>query len=448
MTLEKYYQDIEESLPVQYAPEYADLVVANGNHELPVHRWFRLKEAFSSSLFARIVDDSGLGQRSSLRVLDPYSGSGTTQVAVVEHVLTGRLRDATVYGIERNPFLHLLASTKLQALKEPPEDFAAYAWEVSKVALASRSTPVLPALSTFHRPEFFEHQDLEQLLRLRDAIDSQNSQLRSAVSMNLALICIGAAVGSISNLRRDGRALRYVSKPQRPSALEAFIEKATQVDADLKSFLGMSRGVGRMSGRVILGDGRILEGIDARFVPFDLVIFSPPYPNNIDYTEVYKLENWILGFIQNQAEFRSQRLGTVYSHPSVLRDDPLPCEMLESRENETLSQVAFDIVANVPKDRYYESRLRMLRGYLRDMLLTLKSAAKMLSPSGKVVYVVGNSVHGRPPGDFVIAADLLLAKLAGMAGLSVERLAVARTLRRRESKSRFIRESVVFLQPG
>jgi DNA modification methylase len=34
---------------------------------------------------------------------------------------------------------------------------------------------------------------------------------------------------------------------------------------------------------------------------FDLILTSPPYPNNIDYSEVYKLELWLLGFIDKQA---------------------------------------------------------------------------------------------------------------------------------------------------
>src|SRR5262249_45744406 len=48
-----------------------------------------------------------------------------------------------------------------------------------------------------------------------------------------------------------------------------------------------------------------------------LAVYSPPYLNCIDYTEVYKLESWLLGLIRDQREFRQTRLGTLRSHPSI-----------------------------------------------------------------------------------------------------------------------------------
>jgi hypothetical protein len=86
------------------------------------------------------------------------------------------------------------------------------------------------------------------------------------------------------------------------------------------------------------------------------------------------------------------------------------------------------------------------------MARTLGSAFDVLRPGAQLVYVVGNSAHGTGPTAFVIAADLLLADLATRAGFDVERIEVARSLRRRQPvESRFLRESVVFarrpLQP-
>jgi hypothetical protein len=198
---------------------------------------------------------------------------------------------------------------------------------------------------------------------------------------------------------------------------------------------------------VTLGDGRTFDEIMDDAQEFDLIIFSPPYPNNIDYTEVYKLENWLLGYITDESAFFDQRMRTVYSHPSLLRPDPLPSSNLSTKENDLLAQVVAPLVDAVPKDRYSLARERMLRGYALDMFLTLRSAAKRVAPTGHVAYVVGNSVHGRPPREFVIAADLLMAQLAGVAGLLVERICVARFPRRRVVASPFLRESVVFLKP-
>lgn len=439
--LERHYASTETSFPTTWSPHLGPLVAPNGNASTPVHRWFHLKEAYSCRLLSHLLEEGAFSQRRELRVLDPYAGVGTAGVSLAHAVSRGSLAKASFYGIECNGFLHLVASAKLSALQRPPQSFFQYCQRIASAALAAhRREPPVPTLSTFRDPDFFDREDLLQLLRLADAISRDAEHGNDRVATALARVCLGAIVEPVSNLRRDGRALRYTEKRDRPPVIQAFLAKARQVSEDLPA-----AGV-RLRGRVIHGDGRVCAGVDGRFEPFDLVVYSPPYPNNIDYTEVYKLENWLLGFIGDQPAFVEQRMKTVYSHPSVLRPDPLPSAELTAAENEAALRVIEPVLTSVPEDRYFEGRRRMLRGYARDMLLTLKSARSRLAADGRVVYVVGNSVHGAPPSQFVVAADLIIAQLAVAAGFTVDRIEVARRLRRRHSASRFLRESIVFLR--
>jgi hypothetical protein len=88
----------------------------------------------------------------------------------------------------------------------------------------------------------------------------------------------------------------------------------------------------------------------------------------------------------------------------------------------------------------------MLRGYVLDMYVSLRSAMCRVTPGGYVVYVVGNSVHGTSSASLVIAADLLIAELAVALGYDLVGIGVARQLRRRFVESPFLRESVVTLR--
>jgi hypothetical protein len=440
LELERRYTESESSFRTTWSPDYGSLVAPNGNAGAAVHRWFHLKEAYSSRLLSHLLREIAPSQTSGLRVLDPYAGVGTTAISLADSVSRGELNRVCTYGIECNGFLHLVASAKLAALQQPPKSFMTYVQSLTSSALNSQNDePEIPVLSTFKDPASYEREDLIQLLRLRDAIVQEAGRGADPLVTALAKVCLGAIVEPVSNLRRDGRALRYTEKRDRQPTVQAFLTKARQISYDLPQ-----RSV-PIAGRVIRGDGRICEGIDRRFNPFDLIVFSPPYPNNIDYTEVYKLENWLLGFIEDQSSFAQQRMRTVYSHPSVLRPDPLPSIDLSPAENAAALEVIEPVLGSIPHDRYLEGRRRMVGGYARDMLLTLKSARARLAPNGRIVYIVGNSVHGAAPNQFVIAADLVIAQLAVTAGLEVERVAVARHLRRRHTSSRFLRESVVFL---
>jgi hypothetical protein len=172
----------------------------------------------------------------------------------------------------------------------------------------------------------------------------------------------------------------------------------------------------------------------------DVILFSPPYPNNIDYTEVYKLEAWLLGFINSHEEFASQRLRTLYSHPSLLRED----FTTPNGVSPVVEPLIAPLIAVVPDDRYRTARRSMIRGYASDMLMTLQSCYRALRPDGHLVYVVGNSLHGSGDHCFVLAADLLIARLAMAAGFEVASVEIARSLQRRRHASSFLRESVVF----
>ncbi len=441
LALAKYYAELEDRVSVEFVPEYGQLVTPNGNVDSPVHRWFHLKEAYSHRFVPTILKDLGYTAISRLRVADPFAGAGTTLISIADLVQNGDLSDAVAYGIERNPFLHLVAHAKLSALQQPPRRYMKFAKSIADAALKSRADPPeVPSLSTFHRPEYFDLVDIQQLLRVRAAIEKSEQAGADQVPVLMAKLCVGATVEAISNLRRDGRTLRYVDKASRPAPIEGFLAKAKQMDDDLPS-----RPV-PIQGRIILGDGRQFDGIDRRFRPFDLIVYSPPYPNNIDYTEVYKIENWLLGFIRDGVGFVDQRLLTVYSHPSILRPDPLPDPALSVRENRKIGDVIAPLIAAVPDDHYQDGRLRMIRGYAVDMFKALQHARRRLKPNGRLVYVAGNSVHGRAPREFVIAADLLIAELAREVGFEVERLAVARDLWRRVRTGSYLRESVVVLR--
>lgn len=442
--IEDHYRRVERNFTVESAAEYATLVIPTGNASAPIHRWFHLKEAYSHRLLQRVLKDTEVGSRKSIRVLDPFAGGGTTVASVVDAMTDGECEKAAVYGVECNGFLHLVASTKLCAAQQPPRDLAKVAEKVAATALDVRSSgeAELPALSTFRNERFFAPTDVRELVRIREAISDAERRGADPIAVGAMRVALGASVELVSNLRRDGRALRYTEKKARPTPTDAFMEKVRLIAADLPS-----RSI-EVEGTVLRGDGRDLVGLAQAVGKFDLVIFSPPYPNNIDYTEVYKLENWLLGFITDSQSFTGQRLRTVYSHPSLLRPDPLPCAALSAEENDALLAVTAPLVRSIPDDRYTEARRRMLRGYALDMYRTLRALVPRVRRDGRVVYVVGNSVHGHAPNQFVIAADLLIAELAVAAGLTVERIAIARQLRRRAGASAFLRESVVFLKPS
>jgi hypothetical protein len=431
-----HYRALEAPLDLVRSGKYEQLVAPNGNSKVPVHRWFHMKEAYSHIFFAQVLKDIGLADRKYLRVLDPFAGVGTTALAVADTVAHGGLAGATVYGVECNPFLHLVGAAKLRALQSPPYEFLFTAQKVAASVLCGRITADhVPQLSTFANPQYFDPSSVRQLVSLREAIEVEAKAGANPDAINLAKVCLGTVVEPASGLRRDGRALRYVKTKPRLKPVAEFLRRAEQIQEDLPA-----KSV-PVNGSIVLGDGRTLDSLPRE--SFDLVVFSPPYPNNIDYTEVYKLEAWLLGYIADDAGFSEQRLKTLHSHPSLKRETA--ARYLDSPQALEVERLIAPLLTAVPDhSRYTGDQKSMIRGYTYDMLSTLKAAYHRINVGGFLVYAVGNSVHGGTNGKFIIAADLLIARLAELVGFRVETIEVARHLKRRGVASPFLRESVVF----
>ena len=434
-SLDTHYSSLEDRYSVEFDGSYGALVVPNGNATRPFHRWFHLKESFSADLFERVLGDAGLAGRRKLSLLDPYCGVGTSLVSAISWAAQNPDRKVRAVGFEQNPFLQMVAASKVAAMSEGVDDFADYRTRLLSAHRRHRFSPApAPALSTFANTTYFRAGDLVGLLRLKAAIDGIDG---SAASRVLARICLAACAEPVSGLRRDGRALRYEARKVRAEPTVEFERRTTQVIDDLAFRTTGSHG------SVVRGDGR-RPAEQTSDVSADLVLFSPPYPNNIDYTEVYKLENCLLGFISSASEFREQRLRTVRSHPSVFF--PPEYEVSENGYRSEFVRLVGPILDSIPNGRYQHQRRRLVRGYFDDMLATLTRLRPLVKSEGRVVYVVGNSAHGHGPSGFVIAADTVIAALAEAAGYVVDKIVVARRPTRRRVESDLIRESVVFLR--
>jgi hypothetical protein len=69
--------------------------------------------------------------------------------------------------------------------------------------------------------------------------------------------------------------------------------------------LEATEGSQRHQGRGIPGRCALLSGV-LEPGSIDVVITSPPYPNEKDYTRTTRLESGLLGFIRNEKELRAR----------------------------------------------------------------------------------------------------------------------------------------------
>jgi len=147
-----------------------------------------------------------------------------------------------------------------------------------------------------------------------------------------------------------------------------------------------------------------------------IVIFSPPYANCFDYCEVYKLEFWMGGFVQNYSDFDKYRSIALRSHVN----SSFSHEFINKNSN---VEIIADLIST--HNVWNKNIPDMIRGYFDDMEEILKNMSKVMIKGARAYIVVANSGYR----GVLVPTDLLLAEIAEKNGFQVNNIYIARKIR-------------------
>ncbi len=255
-----------------------------GNMSLPVHRWFRYSAGFSGAWARDLI--SREARSNNLRVFDPFAGSGTTLIAA-EHC------GVESTGIDSHPFVARVAQAKL-AYRSSPTVYTRQATRVFDHALAT--TGSLESYSPLIR-KCYSDAALDQLDRLRRSVEGETADSETDRLVWLTLIAV------LRSTSRVGTANWQYLLPNRRKArvtepFAAFKKMIRIIHDDMRLYEHLSG----PRAKFLLDDARsCAETISDRF---NLVVTSPPYPNNYDYADATRLELAFLGEVRTWADLQ------------------------------------------------------------------------------------------------------------------------------------------------
>lgn len=379
-----------------------------GAPELPFQSWRRFKEAFAPEVVARAIRES---RRPVESCVDPFGGSGTTALAC-------QFLGVRPAVIEVNPYLADLIEAKLATYD--PDALASDLRRV--IGLASNAqAPEPPWVSlppTFIEPGngnrwLFDRPVANRIAAVVNAID----KLEDPNHRRLFLVIFGGVLIDVSNVVVSGKGRRYrrrwETRRRIPESVQSLFANAVGAAIRDVNAFGLRRQLGY---DVMRGDCRTLL---SEVSEIDLAVFSPPYPNSFDYTDVYNVELWILRYLTSMTENRSLRLATLSSHVQIARDF----------EAAPAGSPALDTAL----DRLFQERERlwspwipeMIGAYFADLVSVLGQLHTVLRDDGSVWLVVGDS---RYAGVHVPSGEIV-AELASRAGYLVRHVEPSRSMR-------------------
>ena len=400
-----------------------------GSSELAFQRWFKFKEAFAPSLVEDVIASL---KKKPTHILDCCGGSGTT--GVVAQFLG---IDSTL--IEVNPFLADLIDAKLgdyRGLDLPSAASRvlrrAELIEVDLSTLRSRLPP------TFIEPGVKERWIFStEVARTIEALRISIDRCADKATRRLFLVALASILIEVSNVRIDGKGRRYRQNWQlrriTPTIVTSLLtETLRQMIEDIYRHAK----VARAPYNLIRGDARKeIKSIDRSI---DLVLFSPPYPNSFDYTDIYNVEVWMLGYFSNSKDNTNLRQATMRSH--------VQCSWTSSDVTLSSKTLRSTLIAlNNARGALWDRRIpQMVHDYFCDMQCLISESAKRLSDGGRIAMVVGNSSYA----NILIDVPQILCELSAEMGLETISSKSARAMRssiQQGRASKTLAESLVVL---
>jgi len=399
-------------------PKYAKRV--------PIHRWYTLKESYSPYLIEELIKTKVV-KMPKKGILDPFVGAGSS-------LLGSQWIGIPSIGVDILPFFCLVSKVKtswkmydIKIIKEIYE-------KVKNLDLKEEPNITPLTLSTFSK--VYDIKTLKELLVIKEFILNLDRDLE--LYRDLLKIILASILEPTSIAKKDGKGLKIVREKPLERPKDAFLRKLEEVINDLNIVYYFLR-LKYANVQVLNDDARQLSKVPRGEA--DLVVFSPPYLNTFDYTEVYKLELWFLDFVKNRNEWYELRRRTFRSH-----------NLAKWTRTEYWSHKVLDKVEEYLKKQelWCKDIPVIVRDYFDDMYLTLKALYDVTHDECWVAIVVGNSAYG----GIIIPVDLLIMRSAVDVGFRPMKLLIVRELGTSSQQLRLLkgdirkllRESVIILR--
>ena len=373
--------------------KYKKLVNFDTNQNYPRHSWFDIKEGYSTDLVKNVLLDLKIKKQDGY-IMDPFSGSGTS-------VLASSILGYQSIGIEVNPFLYFLSKIKCVNYSNK---FNLLLNNFKKLDIKKQTLSEVPKLSISKK--LFKNQ-LNEILRIKNWI----KQIKDKNCKELFFCAYLCSLDKASFAKKDGNGLKYPKNKVPLKFKDVFVNNLEKFIEDTKKV--------RIDKKPVIFQGNNLQILNQRNFEnkyrnkISLCVFSPPYANCFDYTEVYKTELWFGDFVKEYKDLRNLRNKTLSSHL-----------------NKTFADVKIlkEIIPYIDKIKvkklWSKKIINMLINYFYEMDILLSKLNTLIRKNGKCVIVVGNSSYG----NVAIPTDEILKNLGRKNGFKNNYIIQARKL--------------------
>ncbi|KAF5409299.1 MAG: DNA methylase [Candidatus Udaeobacter sp.] len=421
-----------------------------GSDDRGAHDWYRFVLSYPPHLVRDYL--AQFGASSQKRVLDPFCGTGTT---IVECKKLG----IQSVGVEAHPMAHFASSTKADWNLDPEELLdssrrvaAAAISELEANGIIDDPMPLLitempdrgklrtlsPEIQKLLLTNSISPLPLHKALVLRDVIRSKGIETcRSHQLLALAK----ALVTTVGNLEFGPEVGVGPPKADAP-VVSRWLTLVQEMADDLRRLKQLAS----VPARVHHADSREIAKL-VRPESIDIVITSPPYPNEKDYTRTTRLETVLLGFITSKKELQALKRTMIRSNTRGVYKGDSDHELVE--DHAEIQRIADAIEARrieLGKTSGFERLYaKVTKLYFGGMARHFAELRRVLRPNAQLAYVAGDQASYLR---IMIRTGQLLASIAQSLGYEIIGIDLFRTRLATATREQLREEVVVLRWPG
>lgn len=349
-----------------------------GNRGVARHGWLRLTPAYG----VRLVESELAAHPDVTRVLDPFSGTGTTGVTASAAGLDCDLLDL-------NPFLIWLADAKTRTYT--PEELASASEltaAVGEFATANWQAADLwePPIKNIER--WWSPSSRAALRALRAGCDKYDG---AGHELDLALIAFCQVIIDASSA-----AFNHVSMSFKNVVHDHDVAQASDVEALILDFRTradqvIGEAAEEMPGDVAthLADSRDVEAVIQK--PVDLLLTSPPYCNRMSYIRELRPYMYWLRYLEASRDAGELDWLAIGGTWGIATSRLMTYAQAELPPLGPEFGSLLDKIADTPDQRNAMLLSRYVRKYFEDVWTHVQGAYDVVASGGEAIYIVGNS---------------------------------------------------------
>ena len=433
-------EEREKYLPVELTcynrlhedrPDYRTLVTYQNDKKMPVQRWYKYTQGYSTALVQRLLTEFHASSQDV--VFDPFCGGGTTLLVCRNDLIRS-------VGCDISPLSCWITRVKTHGWTPENGRHISDAIRTLEQGFVYDFTDL--QFKSFFAKAFYP-EILAQTVYIQRWILAGGLE---QIEKDLLLLALISIQEEISVMRKHGSHYRFLNDESHVGVQKLNIklidEKANvaqifkaKVRDMLDDISAPAHTAGTAAPQVHCAD---IRSFNAPVPKASIVITSPPYLNRNNYFSQQKTELSLLHLIKDSKEYTDLVKRSFCSHVEAALPESPVC---------TVPEVA-PIIRAVEKKKSNNAKIpHMIAGYFNDLDTFFRRLPGFLQDRARIAFVVANCRWN----GVVIPLDHLTCRIAERYGFSAKKIIVARMKgnspqQMREYGRISVRESIVILE--